>query len=85
MPLFKFHLSHYTNPFTLQVSESILSLMSHDPTPGQEMPHVDRVFTSMDRDGDGVLGWSPGRISSDIASVLILLDSHWHFCHELGF
>ena len=43
------------NLSTLQVSESICSLMSHNSPPGQEMLHVYRVFTSMDSDGDGVL------------------------------
>ena len=39
----------------MQVSESICSLMSHDSQIAQEMPHVERVFTMMDSDGDGVV------------------------------
>jgi hypothetical protein len=39
----------------MQVSDSICSLMSHNSEIAQEMPHVDRVFTMMDSDGDGVV------------------------------
>ena len=39
----------------MQVSESIFNLMSHDSQIAQKMPNVDRVFTMMDSDGDGVV------------------------------
>ena len=38
-----------------KVSESILNLMSCDSSPGKKMLHVDKVFSRMDRDGDGVV------------------------------
>ena len=38
-----------------KVWKSILNLMSCDFSPGKKMLHVDKVFSRMDRDGDGVV------------------------------
>merc|ERR1712123_133623 len=39
----------------MKASDSILCLMGHDQPSKKDLDHVDRVFTSMDRDGDGVV------------------------------
>ena len=44
-----------TNYFLLQVSDSIYDLMGGDTPSSQKMQFVDKVFTRMDMDGDGVV------------------------------